>query len=422
MSERNFEQVISPAETKQKSLVINAAVCDMTKMNEETAASYRSVTVNAAAVLVNPEIRRLMSKYAISLNTASVIDVPDGCAVAVKNGCYEITPGKVKGKTALIVNGTLTIRPNSEEALSSYAHITVNGSVLAPKSMAGELSALNVNGSCDYYPDEAILIDGKLKMDKTFILRAKQGSLYYADGKVLILEAGLDLDSLVKKDVRIKTGSRIIAYESYMEQVIKLFDEDAKLLFIPDGSAYINDDCELGDRLLRRFGSSLYINGDLTVPAGSRQALEKIEYLGVNGDVLLSEELEELFFEKCKLYSEVKPLPKGVTVSDKPILKVDAAMLQQCEEGLNIRNCAAVKFAGDVTPELIEKYLISIEDCAFVSCPEGLQSAIELVAKDVAQIGSEGSDSLLGGLGSMFGKSKKENEDTVVINAAMYTL
>jgi hypothetical protein len=391
-------------------------------MKEEIAASYRSVTVNAAAVLVSPEIRSLMARYPIALNTASVIDVPEGCSVIVKNGTYEISPGKVKGKIALLVNGCLTIRPNSEEALGSYAHITVNGSVLAPKSMAGELGMMNVNGDCDYYPDEAILIDGKLKMDKTFILRAKQGSTYYADGKVLILEAGLDLDSLVKKDVRIKTGSRVIAYESYMEQAVKLFDEDAKLLFIPDGSAYINDDCELGDRLIRRYGTSLYINGDLTVPASSREALEKIEYLGVNGDVLLSEELEELFFEKCKVYGDVKPLPKGVTVSDKPILKVDAAMLQQCEDGLNIMDCAAVKFAGDVTPELIAKRLNSIEDCAFVSCAEELQSAIELVAKDVAHIGAEGSDSLLGGLGSMFGKSKKENEDTVVINAASYTL
>jgi hypothetical protein len=420
MSEKIIEPGVSPEEAKQKSLVVNAAICDMTKISEETAASYRSVTVNAAAVLVNPSVRSMMAKYTFMLNTASVVDVPEGCSIAVKNGSYEIAPGKVKEKTALVINGCLTIRPNSEEALASYAYITVNGSVLAPESLAGELSALNVNGSCDYYPDEAILIDGKLKVDKTFILRAKQGSLYYADGKVLILENGLDLDSLVKKGVRIKTGSRVIAYESYMEQSVKIFDEDAKIQFIPDGSQYINEDCELGDRLIRR-GTSLYINGDLTVPAGSREALEKIEYLGVNGDVLLAEELEELFFKKCREYSEVKPLPKGVIISDKPMLKVDAAMLQKCEDGLNIRDCAMVKFAGDVTPELIEAHLNSIEDCAFVSCSETLQGAVGLVAKDVAHIGQEGSDSLFGGLGAMFGKSKKDDGNTVVINAAMYT-
>ena len=146
-----------------KKMIVNCATCDMRKVSEETLQNYEKVMVNCATVLVTPRTKELLNRYDVSLNAGDVLEVPDGEDVSINsyNGTYELTGDKAPQpgeKALLMVNGSLTVGPDALEAAKAYQKIKVSGTVLLPKSMAGILNNLQVNGSVNAYPDGAILL------------------------------------------------------------------------------------------------------------------------------------------------------------------------------------------------------------------------------------------------------------------------
>ena len=119
----------------------------MTEITEEVLSSYSELNVNAAAVLLSERASVLISRYSVKLNTASTLKVPEGINTIVKNGSVEIDGTDVTAdKTLLMVNGTLLLRPAAEKAMENYVQIKVNGSLLYPKRLAGQVSRIHVNG------------------------------------------------------------------------------------------------------------------------------------------------------------------------------------------------------------------------------------------------------------------------------------
>lgn len=392
-----------------KKLSINTALCDMTEITEEVLSSYSELNVNAAAVLLSERASVLISRYSVKLNTASTLKVPEGINTIVKNGSVEIDGTDVTAdKTLLMVNGTLLLRPAAEKAMENYVQIKVNGSLLYPKSLAGQVSRIHVNGHQKCYPDNAVCILKDLTVDKYFIIRAVQNTPYFITGKVSITDPSLDLSTLIHKNVTLLCEKALVM-ESFFEQALSLFDENTDISVIPDGFSLLPDNMELNEFTLAQLGKKLIRTGDLYITDKNMEVLPSLESLKVTGTVYLPEKYSKEFLKFPVEYGKIS-LTKGTLISDKSNLHIDKQLLEQTPEGLHVMDCATVEIDKDVPGNLARECLY-LEDCALIKCPPELKSIIELISSDVASISdyteeTEGSD--------------EKNDDTVYINAATY--
>ncbi len=407
-----------------KKLMINCATCDARDAREENYAHYEQITVNCAVVLTSPNAKAVMSKLPFSLNCANVLEVEKDVDIRTVNGSSEIKHGDIvpTSKYYMLVNGSLTIGPDTQEQLANCVGMTINGSLTCPESIYATLTGVTVNGSTTCYPDGAIVLKRNAVIDKLFALRAKNG-LYWSSRRMIMVDAELDVDKLKAKGATFSTKEAIIA-ESKVEALLDLVDEKAEIVIVPDGTAVVLDDVTLDEDTLRRYGKQLYVIGDVTVPEGA-DVLDELTYLNVRGDAIVPQERKAKLMEVLTdIAGEVKvPRPKGATVGDRPFVKVTKWMLEQQPAGLTVVDCAVVKIADDIPKELITQRL-RIEDCGVVKCSEELEDAVTMICTDVGQIGdTEGEDSM--GIGAMLKTAMggiMGALDTKVINAADYVL
>lgn len=406
-----------------KKMIVNCANCDMRSVSEETLQSYEQITVNAATVIVTARAKELLNRYNVTLNAADVMEVPEGSNVRLnnQNGAYELTGDGMprEGEIAvLMVNGSLTIGEDAMEAAQAYARINVNGSVLLPKSMAGKLTNLNVNGSVSAYPDGAIRLRRNAVIDKSFPLRIRENALYWAARRLVFTDPALDVEKLREKGVRFSTKTALLG-ESLAEAVTPLLDEEADILVVPDGTGFVNGYAMVNKRFLKKYGTKLYVNGDLIVQADAAEVLPQIEYLYVNGVAKVPADLVDAFEEIDAHYEELKIVKNwGKIIEDQIRVKVDKALLDKYPTGILVTDCVMVRIAEDLTPEMILDRL-SLADCVQVHCSEAQEAAVGAVAEDVASINPAG-DAL--GMADMVTGSLGLNPDLKVVNAAEYVM
>ena len=407
-----------------KKLMINCATCDARNALEENYAHYEQITINCAMVLTSPSAKAVMNKLPFTLNCANVLEVEGDVALRTINGSSEIKSGDVVPATKyyMVVNGALTIGPDTREQLKQCVGMTINGSLTCPDSIYATLSGVSVNGSTICYPDGAIVLKRNAVIDKLFMLRAKN-SLYWSGRQMIMVDPELDADKLKAKGVTFSTREAIIS-QSKVESLIDMIDERTEIIIVPDGTAVVLDDITLDEDALRRYGKQLYVIGDVTVPEDGA-ALDELKYLNIRGDVTVSQELKEtLAAVITEISGEVKiAKPRGATLEDKPFIKVTKWMLEQQPHGIDICDCAVVKIADDIPKELIVERL-HIEDCGVVKCSAELEDAVTMVCTDCGSIGSaEGEDGM--GIGDMLKTAMggiKGVLETKVINAADYVL
>ena len=399
-----------------KKLMINCATCDARNALEENYAHYEQITINCAVVLTSPNAKAVMNKLPFALNCANVLEIEGDADLRTINGSSEIKSGDAvpTSKYYMLVNGALTIGPDTQEQLAQCVGMTINGSLTCPESIYSILNGVNVNGSTTCYPDGAIVLKRNAVIDKLFTLRAKS-SLYWSGRRMIMVDPELDADKLKAKDLRFSTKEVIIS-QSKVEALIDLIDERAEIIIVPDGTSVVLDDIKLDEDTLRRYGKQLYVIGDVTVPEDA-DTLDELKYLNVRGDVKVPEKhKEKLLRVLTEISGEVKiAKPKGAILEDKPIVKITKWMLEQQPMGLYVTDCAMVKIADDIPKELIVERL-HIEDCGVVKCCEELEDAVAMICTDVGHIGAEGND------GQEIGDMLKGALDTKVINAAEYVL
>lgn len=402
---------------EKKKLKVNAAICDARNVTEEVLESYESVDINAALILVSKESKELISRYDVSMNAANIGEAPADIELMVQNGKYEINDSTSLAKSvALVVNGVLDIKTGSQETLDRFHSILVNGKVSYPSDIREYLPNISVNGKTEVYPADAIRLKSKFTMDKTFILRAESAK-YYASKKVVIPDNSLDINSLVEKGVKFITKNAIIA-EDLLEKVLPLFDPEVEIETIPVGYKYIGTEV-LKDGLIRKYGDSLYVDGDITITLDGEKALDKIKSLKVAGDVYILERLKDKFYSIDSEYGDLKTI-KGTIMEDKASVKIDGRMVKRHKDGITIQDCATVILKDDITPDEIEEKL-QFRDCAFIYCSEEQKSAVEVVSYDVAFIGDTG-EAKPGGFGALIEASGILDKDTKVVNTVKYTM
>lgn len=407
-----------------KKMVINCATCDARKVTEETLAAYESVVINAATVLVSPKGKELLNRYGVTMNCADVFELPSDVEVCTVNGSHRIeSSDPVGGRKYLLVNGSVIIGPDTQQVLEQYVGIMVNGSVTCPESVSAALGRIKVNGATTCYPDDAIVLKRSAVIDKLFALRAKE-SLYWSSKRMIMVDPLLEPAKLVAKGCTFSAQEVIIA-ESKVEEMIGLIDEKAKIIIVPDGTAVITDDVELEDLTVKKYGTRLYILGDLTVAADSASSLEKLEYLNVRGDAKVTAERKDLLMEKLTDISGqvVVPKPrKGRVISEKMSVRVTRWLLEREPDGLRLEECVNVKIDEDVPKDLILERL-SISEAVSVKCSSEQEDAVAAICEEVVSIGENAGDEMgigniikgaIGGIGDLL--------NTKMVNAADYVL
>ena len=392
-----------------KKLIINCGDCDARNVSEQTLSAYESIVINAGTVIVTPESKNLMHQYAVTINSGDILELEKDVKLKSVNGSTQIkSTDAVPGKIYLDVNGSLEIAPGTEKVLEQYVGISVNGSVYYPESMSGYLSALTVDGSTVRYPDGAVLLKHSAVIDKLFALRARE-KLYWSARRMIMVDPELDGGKLTAKGVRFSTKEVILA-ESKVEEMLGLIDEKAEIVIVPDGTQVVLDDVELSGGILRRYGTKLYIVGDLKVPKDAGEALSALEYLNVQGDASVTTELRDMLLEKAvQITGDVRAV-RGWSVSDKMSLRISKWMLEKESDGLSVSDCMTVRLDEDIPGELILERL-SIRDCMKVACTPEQEAALAAVCEDVMKIGDGDEET-----------GAKELPDTKVINAGDYVL
>jgi len=407
-----------------KKLLINCATCDARNALEENYAHYEQITINCAMVLTSPNAKAMMNKLPFTLNCANVLEVDGAVDMRTINGSCEIKSGDAvsAGKYYMIVNGALTIGPDTQQQLAQCVGMTINGSLTCPESIYTLLKGVSVNGATVCYPDGAIVLKRNAVIDKLFVLRAKN-SLYWSGRRMIMVDSGLDADKLKAKGVTFSTGEVIIS-QSKVESFIDIIDERAEIIIVPDDTAVVLDDITLDADTLRRYGRQLYVIGDVTVPDDA-DILDELKYLNIRGDVKVPRDLKEkLLAVLTEISGEVKiAKPRGAALEDKPIVKITKWMLEQQPLGIDVRDCGIVKIAEDIPKDLIVERL-RIDDCGVVRCSAELEDAVTMICTDCGAVGA-GEEERDMGIGDMLKNAMsgiKGTLETKVINAADYVL
>lgn len=401
-----------------KKLLINADVCDLRSVAEETLAAYENVMINTDVALVNERAKALLARYAVAMNCDQVLQYEGEVQVRTVNGELELGSGDGAADgcaQVLIVNGRMQIPPEGAEAAKSCLKIIANGAILCPRSLAGKLNNLQVNGTMLCYPDGAVVLKSTAVIDRMFALRAKQ-ALYWAAGRLVMVDPALDAAALAAKGARFSSRRAIVA-ESLVEGLVPLLDEGTEIVVVPDGTSVVRDDLRLNRAALRRHGTKLYVVGDLTLDEDSRELLPKLEYLNVHGDVELPAELEEDFAAVDAEYSNLV-LVRGKALRDRPMLNIDARMLQSVPQGISAMNCGMVTLNEDVTAELIAEKLV-LRNCGVVNCSAEQSGAVAMVSENVGKIveSKHGDNSSIMGLADL-----AFDTDQKIINADQYVM
>ena len=406
-----------------KNLMINCATCDARNAMEENYAHYEQITINCAMVLTSPNAKAVMNKLPFTLNCANVLEMEGDVDLRTINGSSEIKSGDVvpTSKYYMVVNGALSIGPDTQQQLAQCVGMTINGSLTCPESIYALLNSVNVNGATACYPDGAIVLKRNAVIDKLFALRAKN-SLYWSGRRMIMVDPELDADKLKAKGVTFSSKEAIIS-QSKVESLIDMIDERAEIIIVPDGTAVVLDDITLDEDALHRYGKRLYVIGDVTV-SGDADALDELKYLNVRGDVKIPEEHKErLRAVLTEISGQVKiAKPKGATLEDKPIVKITKWMLEKQPLGLFVSDCAVVKIADDIPKELIVERL-HIEDCGVVKCSAEQEDAVIMICTDVGHVDAGGEDGM--GIGDVLKNTMggiRGALETKVINAAEYVL
>ncbi len=422
---------------EKKKMIVNAAVCDVRNMKEETLSRYETVQINTNVMVSSSRAQEIISGCGnVELNAVTVC-VTDEENVLLKqiNGSFELSgETAAKEKTILVLNGNLTIKPQSADAIENYIAIVVNGSLLCPEAMSPLLQQIQANGNITLYPDEAVVLKDNMQIGRVFALRARN-SLYWSR-RLLFLDTAVDAAGLREKGVRF-AGKQVIMAESLAEPLIDLISEDADIIVVPDGTSFVNGDETLSAELIARWGTRIYVNGDLDIRDAAAEVLSSLTYLHVTGETTVYKEYIAQLAAVSGIRADIKIIDKSkerqydTIISDKPWVKIDTFMLERNPGGLLVSDCGIVKLAKNVGPDLILDQL-SLRGCGVIRCSGNQEGAVFMIAEDCGRIsaadsrGSDGPDAAQDGgaeggglLKDLFGAAK-ELGDTKMINAEEY--
>ena len=404
----------------KKNCIINCAACDTTKIKEEEFLGYEHIMINAGVVVVNARSRGVLNRLGAQVNSGSIINIPEDVSVNIKtvNGNYELTPeASLPEHCVLLVNGSLAIRPGSDEILSSLEHIIVNGELRCPDSLSARITKVTVNGKTTIYPDGAIILDPTFNIDRYFALRAVEGGLYWADGCIMMKDDELNVEMMLNKKLQFST-KQLIINERYVEQAAPMFNPDARIEVIPEGYMAFTDDVLITDQLLIKADGKMIIFADA---AFDREftGWDQIEKLIVRGDLAVHADQKEKLALANVEYDDLDIISNARQITEVLRAKIDRFLLENSPNGIEVSEAAMVVIDADVEPAMILEKL-KIRECALVKCSDEQLSAVLAVSSEVAKIRKNNDDDDTDDADPL--KLMKQLVTSKIVNAADYVM
>ena len=410
-------------------LKINCDKCDARKIVEENYTQYDEIVINTDELVVDSRSKAVLNRLPFNISADYVRSRDDEesqkPSARTVNGIYEINESSiVEDDQSIVVNGVLKITPKTEDILRKYESIVVNGIILCPKSVASilPLPGLSINGLIKAYPDECTLLDNNFKLDKYFPMRATNGSGYFAASYIYDADLETNFSMLAEKNIKFHTD-KIYIRKSHLEAGLSLFNIEAEINEVPDICTIVQGNVVLDESFITAYGTNPYVIGNLDIPKESKEILNSLESLTVDGTIKVDNLCVEALNSLNASYKELVVV-KGVVLQDRPIINISRDILEENADGVTIQDCAVVKFESNIEPELIRER-VKIKDCAKVDCSSEQKSAVDFVSTDVAMVGT---GSILSGIfNSIFGDSSSDgnnghNNDTKYVNADYYEL
>lgn len=375
-----LDKILNP-----KALVINCDICDTRTMKAENYQNYEQIAINADVMIVNEKSKAVLTALPCISNVDETLQIEEDLQIdiATVNGNFDILPNaQVAENTVLVVNGCLTVKPGSENVLKNYYKIIVNGKIRCPKSMESSIHSFAINGETEIYPDDCTMLEEIFILDKYFPLRAKENGKYYAAKKVIVEDENVDMDKLSTKNVQFFTRTFVVP-EILLEKSVTLFDESVQLVVVPADYKLVYGDVTLNETLFEKYGSKLFVYGNLTIDEEGSSVIEQIEKLIVKGCVTVKKSLLEVFKKLDAEYDHLEISRK--TLKNMPYATVDQRLFEHVPDGVLVKNVAVLKIKEDVSADTILNCL-KIENCAQVSCSEEQKGAVGVVGKNIAAI------------------------------------
>lgn len=380
---------------EKKKLVVNCDICDARNISEENYNGYEEILINADCLLVNEKSKAILSGLPLTCNIDKTLETEDEVEFQIinMNGDYKISGTESSGEKILLnVNGNLEIEAGAEKRMKDFVAVNVNGSIRYPVSMTPYVHDISVNGATLVYPDDCIVLSSEFVLDKYFPLRAVTDARYYVASKVILSDPEVNTALLAEKRIRFVTP-QLLVREEKLEEVIPLFEESAVFEVIPAGFGFLQGDIVWNDRLVSRYGKKLYVDGNLTVNEHGAAGMAQLEKLIVKGEVRILKKYQDVLEKIDAEYRELVNV-KGKTLKNKVNVTVSRSMLESCEDGIQLHNCAFVQIAEDIGVQSILE-LLNVENCACVRCTPEQKSAVELIGRNIAVIRTEDGGGIL---------------------------
>jgi hypothetical protein len=415
---------------KQK-LRINCDLCDARSIKEEAYQEYLEITICADTIVTNDRSKEVLSRLPVNLTVDEYVSCASEEEITVKsiNGTYEIAPTTgLLPNTWMTINGIVKILPHTEEQLRKIAHITINGVVFCPEGLTGVLPPMTTNGTIISYPDDYTILGNELSIDRYFPLRAENEGRYFVPKCIYDVDLETDYKALAEKKVKLQT-KKLYLREEHLEEALPLFNMEASLQVIPTGFHLIPKDATLDSNLISVNGTKLYIAGDLLLNDNSKDVLEQVEALTIEGDVKIPEALVDDFAKVNATYRKLI-VASDASVNGIGMLTINKSFMDSVTTKTTISDCGMVTISADITPEeILEK--LSFYKCGVISCSPEQKGAVTSVSGSCGLIKSTAADfiqslgnvvsSVTEGVFDMDGINFRPN-DTKVINADTYVL
>ncbi len=233
--------------------------------------------INTDLLLVSAESRGILERLPAICNTDNTLEVDDNANLIFQNGNTEINSrSSFPNDCILAVNGNLMIRSDtSGQTLETLRAVNVTGSLLCPASFLTCIKDLYV-------------LPPVFTPDKYFHLRAKEGQKYYVEQEVRLTDPDINTEALKDKKIQFVSPRFFVPAETAAD-VLGLFDETASMEIIPQGCAFIGEDEEFNEKLLRKYGNHLYLRGDLDLTEETIPLFSRFESLYVSGTLFVPE-------------------------------------------------------------------------------------------------------------------------------------
>ena len=400
-----------------KKLIINCSFCDARNVREETLKDYEQIVLNTGILAVSEAGKEVLTRLPLICNANLILQTDEEVHVIAQDGCYTISgSSEFPEKSILAVNGNLLIKAGTKkETLEGLTAVSVNGCLTIPESLANVMTNLSVNGDTQVYPDYCMVLDAVFTPDRFFAVRAREGARYFVGEQVRLIREGLDVKALTDKGIRFVTPMALLRGDE-LEDSLKLFDETVRIKTIPSGLSYVEGDVELNPELLDRFGTRLYVDGSLTISMENGNLLENVEMLVVKDTIFLPAVWKKAF---RKIHAEFGKLEvvKKKCLKDRNCVTLDKALLDECIQGLSIRDCRILHISEEIPPEQLLQ-LVDIRDCVTVVCSQEQRNAVELISRDVVSVRIHNEDEEKNVAGTLAGI----NEKIRVMNVKQYVL